>query len=156
MDVARHSPQPSVAFGVLGTLGLTPRAVQREVARFFGSKGAAEFVRGNQALLATRPVWLFSSGPLGTASMDDKGWELLVLSEPKEFKEFNEAIKPRGVRVFFGALNPSRLGFSRRAARLIPAARAVLPEGDFRDWAAIDGWAESIASELARLLVPAR
>jgi menaquinone-dependent protoporphyrinogen oxidase len=54
------------------------------------------------------------------------------------------------------ALNPSKLGFSHRAARLIPAARAVLPEGDFRNWAAIDAWAESIASELARLLVPAR
>jgi diacylglycerol O-acyltransferase / wax synthase len=41
MDIARHSPQPSVAFGVLGALGLTPRAVQREVVRFFGSKGSA-------------------------------------------------------------------------------------------------------------------
>jgi menaquinone-dependent protoporphyrinogen oxidase len=126
-------------------------------AAYMGSwlREAAEFVRGNQGLLATRPVWLFSSGPLGTASVDDKGRDVLVMSEPKEFKEFNEAIRPRGARVFFGTLNPSKLGFSHRAARLIPAARAVMPEGDFRDWAAIDAWAESIASELARLLVPA-
>jgi menaquinone-dependent protoporphyrinogen oxidase len=112
-------------------------------------------VRTNQALLATRPVWLFSSGPLGTATKDAKGRDLLTMSEPKEFKEFQEVIKPRATRVFFGAMNPSKLGFSHRAARLIPAARAVMPEGDFRDWAAIDAWVEGIAHELSSMLVPA-
>ena len=41
MDAARRSPQPSVAFEVLGALGLAPQAVQRLVVRFFGSKGTA-------------------------------------------------------------------------------------------------------------------
>jgi len=109
-------------------------------AAYMGSwlKEAAEFVRSNQALLVTRPVWLFSSGPLGTATKDAKGRDLLVTSEPKEFTEFAEAIEPRATRVFFGALNPSKLGLAHRAARRLPAARPLLPEGDFRNWTAID------------------
>jgi diacylglycerol O-acyltransferase / wax synthase len=39
MDAARHSAQPSVAFEVLGALGLVPQQMQRQVVRFFGSKG---------------------------------------------------------------------------------------------------------------------
>ena len=41
MDAARHSPQPSVTFEVLGALGLVPRTVQRQVVRFFGTKGTS-------------------------------------------------------------------------------------------------------------------
>jgi menaquinone-dependent protoporphyrinogen oxidase len=51
--------------------------------------------------------------------------------------------------VFFGALDPHKLGFSERLVRSVPAGRALLPEGDFRDWKVIDAWAESIARELA-------
>ena len=38
-------------------------------------------------------------------------------------------------------LDPTKLGFSERAIRKLPAARALLPEGDFRDWTEIDAWA---------------
>ena len=31
---------------------------------------------------------------------------------------------------------------------LFPTARKALPEGDFRDWAAIDAFAERIAGEV--------
>ena len=108
-------------------------------------KEAAEFVRRNRTALADRPVWLFSSGPLELepgAGPDDP--EL----EPREIGEFRESIHPRGHRVFFGALNPGRLGFAHRALRKLPAARAVLPEGDFRDWDEIEAWAGSIARAL--------
>lgn len=120
-------------------------------AAYMGSwlKEATEFVRRNQAILATRPVWLFSSGPLGTATTDAQGRDLLVVSEPKEFTEFKETIKPRGLQVFFGALDPSKFGFSERLVRRLPAGRALLPEGDFRDWNDIEAWAEHIAHELA-------
>lgn len=126
-------------------------------AAYMGSwlREAREFVRINQELLTARPVWLFSSGPLGTLTTDAKGHDVLVTSEPKEFAEFRETISPRATRVFFGALNASKLGFPHRAARLIPAARVLMPEGDFRNWTDIDGWAASIASELARVLEPA-
>jgi len=120
-------------------------------AAYMGSwlKEAAEFARGNEAVLATKPVWLFSSGPLGTGTKDAQGRDLLVASEPKEFAEFKQTIKPRGLQVFYGALDPTRLGFRDRAIRALPAGRALLPEGDFRDWKAIEAWAESIARELA-------
>jgi menaquinone-dependent protoporphyrinogen oxidase len=33
--------------------------------------------------------------------------------------------------------------------RKLPAARAVLPEGDFRDWRTIEAWADEIATALS-------
>ncbi|MGA7988035.1 MAG: wax ester/triacylglycerol synthase family O-acyltransferase [Candidatus Dormiibacterota bacterium] len=41
MKAARHSPQPSVTFEVLGALGLVPQAMRRLVVRFFGTKATA-------------------------------------------------------------------------------------------------------------------
>ena len=112
-------------------------------------KQAAELVRCNRGLLAERPVWLFSSGPLGTAAEDPRGRDLRVAAEPKELAEFKQAIHPRDHRVFFGALDPSKLDFAHRMIRKLPAARAALPEGDFRDWKDIGVWAEGIAHALA-------
>lgn len=47
-------------------------------------------------------------------------------------------------RIFFGALDHSHLSFAERM--MAKAVRA--PEGDFRDWKAIEAWAASIAQEL--------
>jgi len=109
-------------------------------------KEAVEFVRRNRTALAGMPVWLFSSGPLELgpeiASIDDPKLE------PEEISGFWETIHPRGHRVFFGALDPGRLGIAHRMIRRLPAARAILPEGDFRDWNDIEAWAESIAHAL--------
>ena len=112
-------------------------------------KEASAFVQRNRTVLASRPVWLFSSGPLGTEATDAKGRDLTVAAEPKEIAEFEGAIGPKGHRVFFGALDPGKLGFSERAIRKLPAARTMLPEGDFRDWTEIDAWASDIAHDLA-------
>jgi menaquinone-dependent protoporphyrinogen oxidase len=111
-------------------------------------KEATEFVRRNRSVLAGRPVWLFSSGPLGTGTKDAQGRDLIVVAEPKELAEFREAINPRDHRVFFGALDSSKLGVAHRMTRKLPAARATLPEGDFRDWKDIEAWAVSIAGAL--------
>jgi menaquinone-dependent protoporphyrinogen oxidase len=108
-------------------------------------KEAMEFVMQNRTVLASRPVWLFSSGPLGTEAKDAQGRELRVVAEPKEIAELREAINPRDHRVFFGALDSSKLGFAHRMTRKLPAAHAMLPEGDFRDWKEIEAWASSIA-----------
>jgi menaquinone-dependent protoporphyrinogen oxidase len=107
---------------------------------YYGSwlKEATEWVHRNQAILAERPVWLFSAGPLGTDFMDTE-------QQPKERAEFQQAIGPREQRIFFGALDPSRLSFAERM--LAKALRA--PVGDFRDWEAIEAWAASIARDLA-------
>jgi menaquinone-dependent protoporphyrinogen oxidase len=111
-------------------------------------KEATEFARRNQAVLAKRPTWLFSSGPLGTEPTDAQGRDQRE-AEPNEIAELREAIHPRDHRVFFGALDPRKLGFRDRAIRTLPAGRALLPEGDFRDWADIEAWAGGIADELA-------
>jgi menaquinone-dependent protoporphyrinogen oxidase len=109
-------------------------------------KEAVEFVRKNRSVLADRPVWLFSSGPLElgqeVVSADDPALE------PKEIGELREAVHPRDHRVFFGALDPQKLGLAHRTLRKLPAARAVLPEGDFRNWDDIEAWADRIARAL--------
>ncbi|HEY8653187.1 MAG TPA: hypothetical protein VIL87_08840 [Dermatophilaceae bacterium] len=48
-------------------------------------------------------------------------------------------------------LDPGRLTFAEKTLRKLPAARAMMPEGDFRDWTEIDAWARSIAEELTQL-----
>ena len=110
---------------------------------------AVEFVRANQAVLTNRPTWLFSSSPLGTEPMNGLTHDQRLAAEPKEMPELREAIRPRDHRVFCGALTPAKLGLRDRAIRTLPAGRALLPEGDFRDWPDIDAWAAGIASELA-------
>lgn len=103
---------------------------------YYGSwlKEATEWVHRNQAVLAGHPVWLFSVGPLGTEVQDAE-------QQPKEMTEFQQAIRPREQRIFFGALDHSHLSFAERV--MVKAVRA--PEGDFRDWEAIDAWAARIA-----------
>lgn len=106
-------------------------------------KEAVEFVRRDRTVLAGRPVWLFSSGPLELEpekSPDDL--------EPKEIGKFRELIHPRDHHVFFGALDPGRLGLQHRLIRKLPAGRALLPEGDFRNWDDIETWVGGIARAL--------
>ena len=78
---------------------------------FHWLKEATGFVQRNRAILAARPVWLFSSGPLGTDLVDKEGHDVLETSVPKEFADLRAAIHPRGERIFFGAFDgtaPSR------------------------------------------------
>jgi len=112
---------------------------------------ATSFVRRNRDLLASRPTWLFSSGPIGTDLVDKEGRDVFETSVPREFPELRAAIAPRGERIFFGAWDPTAkpIGFAERFMRLMPAAREALPSGDFRDWPAIDAWADEIATALA-------
>jgi menaquinone-dependent protoporphyrinogen oxidase len=119
-------------------------------AAYLGSweKQATGFVLEHQEVLSSHPVWLFSSGPLGTEPTDAEGRDLLEESEPRQFSQLKPLISPRGTQVFFGALQPERLGLAHRALRLLPAGRSLLPEGDFRDWDAVDRWSHEIAAAL--------
>jgi len=112
-------------------------------------KDATRFVRRHRDLLAARPVWLFSSGPLGTGSKDADGRDRLVTAQPKQFRELAEIIGPRAVQVFFGAMDPSTLRGRDRLVSRIPSVEDIMPAGDFRDWPAIDAWTESIANDLS-------
>lgn len=117
---------------------------------FHWLKPALKFARHHRDELAQLPVWLFSSGPIGTDTVDDKGQDVLQSARPKEFDELVEQLKPRGEQVFFGAYDPEAepIGMAERITRAMPAAREALPAGDFRDWDAIDAWAGQIADEL--------
>jgi menaquinone-dependent protoporphyrinogen oxidase len=118
---------------------------------FHWLKDATTFVKRNRALLAERPTWLFSSGPVGAETVDKLGRDVLETTIPKEFPELVAAIHPRGEKVFFGAMDPTArpAGLAERLVSLMPAARDALPTGDFRDWPAIDAWADGIADDLA-------
>jgi menaquinone-dependent protoporphyrinogen oxidase len=116
---------------------------------------ATGFVRRNREALAGHPVWLFSSGPVGTETVDAKGRDVIKASEPREFVEFAGSIHPVEERVFCGAYDPDTkpVGLVERlGARFVrlPAIREALPAGDFRDWPAIEAWASGIARELQR------
>jgi len=113
---------------------------------------ANRFVQRNRDALAAHPLWLFSSGPLGTDPVDAKGRDQLAAAEPKEFPDLKATLHPRGAQVFFGAFDRDAppIGLAERLTRHLPAgAQEAMPAGDFRDWAAIDAWADGIAAALA-------
>jgi len=119
---------------------------------FHWLKEATSFVRRNRAALAKKPVWLFSSGPLGTEPINAEGKDQKEAATPKELGELAASVGARGTQVFFGAYHRGQpaIGFAERFIALMPAAREGLPDGDFRDWPEIDGWALEIARDLER------
>ena len=100
-------------------------------------KPAAQFLRTNQTLLATRPVWLFSSGPTGEGDPNEilDGWTF-----PEDLTPLLETIKPKEVILFHGYLNPAKLGFGERM--IIKSVKATV--GDYRDWLVIRSWASRL------------
>jgi len=122
---------------------------------FHWMKEAKEFISKNQALLANHPVWLFSSGPVGPKKTDAKGRDLTdeSVSGPKEMDELIVAAKPRDHRVFFGALHGGKvgggMGLVYRFMLRSKAVRESMPDGDYRDWKAIEAWANGIAEALS-------
>ncbi len=111
---------------------------------------ATSFAKRHREELRRRPVWLFSSGPLGNDLVDPQGRDVLQAGRPKEFDELIDLLQSRGEQVFFGAWDPDAapIGLGERMIRHLPAARSALPAGDFRDWAAIEAWAKQIAAGL--------
>jgi menaquinone-dependent protoporphyrinogen oxidase len=57
-------------------------------------------------------------------------------------------MRPVDHRVFAGALDRSTLDGSDLSAVERFVSRKFIPEGDWRDWAAIDAWADGIARRL--------
>lgn len=118
---------------------------------FHWLKGARRFAQRHQAELRQRPVWLFSSGPLGTDEVDEEGQDVREAARPKEFDELTGLLGARGEEVFFGAYDADQkpVGLGERITRMMPAAEDALPSGDFRDWEHVDAWARQIAQQLA-------
>jgi menaquinone-dependent protoporphyrinogen oxidase len=118
------------------------------------------FLARDQGVLATHPVWLFSSGPLPGSTKEKPAEDPLEnalgpLEGPgsggrKRVEALSTAIGVRDHRVFLGAFDPKDppKAMSERLVRMMPAARGMLPEGDFRDWSAIEAWAREIGQAL--------
>ena len=117
---------------------------------FHWLKEAVALVKRERGVLAGKPVWLFSSGPLGTEALNEKGQDQKVVTIPKEIPELAESVHAREHRVFFGAYHPEQksVGLAERFMSVLPAAKKVLPAGDFRDWPEIEAWAAAIAADL--------
>jgi menaquinone-dependent protoporphyrinogen oxidase len=123
-----------------------------------------EFLRHHAEALAAKPLWMFSSGPLPGSSKDKQAVDpienaLGPADGPgsggrKKVEELSATIGPRDHRVFMGRYDPDDEAknlperFMKSFMRVIPAVRDVLPAGDYRDWAAIEAWAQGIAGEL--------
>lgn len=121
---------------------------------------ALDFLRRNQEQLVARPTWLFSSGPLPGSSKEERDADPLTnalgpIDGPgsggrKKLEEISARVHPRDHRVFLGAFDPDDppRAMSERIVRMMPAAKSILPPGDFRDWDAIEAWALEIAAAL--------
>jgi menaquinone-dependent protoporphyrinogen oxidase len=105
-------------------------------------KKAADLVRRNRSALAAKPVWLFSSGPVGSWATAPEP------IEPREIAGFRRAIHPRDHRTFAGAIDRGTLDGSDLSSVERFVTRRFMPEGDFRDWPAIEAWADGIAREV--------
>jgi menaquinone-dependent protoporphyrinogen oxidase len=103
---------------------------------------AKELVNRFRGALTDRPVWLFSSGPVGKPS--SKLAESMD-QDPVDLPGMIEATDARDHRRFAGKLDRKHLSLPQRASLLV--FRGL--NGDFRDWADIRQWAEGIARQLA-------
>lgn len=82
------------------------------------------------------PVWLFSSGPVGDSPAPEE--------DPVDVSSIRADTGATEHHVFAGKIDKAKLSFAEKA--IMVAVRA--PEGDFRDWDAIDSWARHIAESL--------
>jgi menaquinone-dependent protoporphyrinogen oxidase len=97
------------------------------------------FARQHAAELATRPTWLFSSGPIGSPPKPDP------TSAAGIGDDVEHELGAREHRVFGGRLDRACLGLAERAVTKVVHA----PEGDFRDRDEIAAWAGGIADTLS-------
>jgi menaquinone-dependent protoporphyrinogen oxidase len=118
------------------------------------------FIQRNQAMLATKPVWLFSSGPVGVVKSGPNGDPLEQALGPadgpgsggrKRITGLAVLIQPRDHHVFAGVYDPTDppKSMQERFVRMLPAGKATLPSADFRDWVDITKWSRSIAAQLS-------
>jgi menaquinone-dependent protoporphyrinogen oxidase len=99
-------------------------------------KPAKEFVDRHEAELRERPLFIFSSGPVGEPAKES--------DEPAEIDRVDAATHPVDHQVFGGRLTPSQLGpFEKIVVKVVKA-----PMLDDRPWDEIADWAKEIARYL--------
>jgi len=110
--------------------------------------GAAEFVKANREALSRLPVAYFLTcltlfKPTEESRRRARAFLDPVLEEVPE-------VKPRDIGLFAGVLDYGKLDFVTRLVMRRKMSSRGVPEGDFRDWAAIRGWAEAIGPRLGQ------
>jgi menaquinone-dependent protoporphyrinogen oxidase len=102
---------------------------------------ATHFVRENEQDLRERPVWAFSSGPVGKAASGET-------HAPSAVRALVARIGARDHRVFAGAFDPTTVDAAQFAFIERVVAKRFVPQGDFRKWSQIDAWADDIAHSI--------
>lgn len=92
-------------------------------------------------MLAGRPVWLFSSGPVGDPS---RKLVQKMGADPVDLPSLRAQTNAREHRMLAGKLIGHNGGFAQRVS--LRVFRGF--EGDWRDWDEIERWATTIADEL--------
>ncbi|WP_372595157.1 flavodoxin domain-containing protein [Actinotalea sp.] len=88
------------------------------------------------AQLNRRPVWLFSSGPVGTPPAP--------AGDAEEVPSLIARLHAKGHRSFPGRLDRSGLALAERAVVALVQAE----NGDFRRWREVQDWALQVSQEL--------
>jgi menaquinone-dependent protoporphyrinogen oxidase len=100
-------------------------------------KEARELAEREGELMTHRPVWLFSSGPVGDPPVPE---EL-----PEDGEEIRAAIGALEHHLFTGRIDKADLSLPERAV-----VRALhVAQGDYRDWDDVDLWAAAIAESIS-------
>jgi menaquinone-dependent protoporphyrinogen oxidase len=102
---------------------------------------ASDFARRFAHELAQRPVWLFSSGPVG-----DPRRKLVqkMTADPLELPSVLAQTHARQHRILAGKLVRDQLGRAQRLSLLLFRGT----QGDWRDWTEIERYASAIADTL--------
>ncbi len=144
-EVFRQAGLQVDIFPVDDTLDIIPyKAIILGSAIYVGKwqKEAVQFLRANEKILASRPVWIFSSGPTGEG---DPVTLVEGLRLPAALQPVVDRIHPLDIAVFHGHINPDKISFIEKWAI---KSLVKKPFGDFREWTAITSWATSIADIL--------
>jgi len=99
---------------------------------------ARAFAERHHAELRARPVWLFSSGPIGAP--------LAPTEESADALRLATELPARGHRTFAGRVDLATLSWVERTITRVVKA----PDGDYRDRDEIRSWADAIAAEVAK------
>lgn len=104
---------------------------------------AKSLVRRHAIDLRHMPVYLFSSGPIGSPAFPK-------LHRSVHIEPLLHVCKAREHQVFMGAISGEHLSrFERLMAKLVH-----VPAGDYRDWGDIVAWARHLAEEIHALPSP--
>lgn len=121
-------------------------AVVGSVVQVGGWQGdAIRLLKRFERELAERPVWLFSSGPTGGSKEAEAAVARVhdapeAEPAPKKVAALAERIHARGHATFAGRVTPDMGGVFAK----------WIPQGDWRDFGVIRGWAQAIAIALER------